>query len=140
MWSVMAARAAPGSRVSIAPAWLDHELDDSRDGPGARQSRRCPVRRRDDRLFGVCRRRARPWRAGLVLFDERIRDYTAGNEVEFRELIELGGVRTADDPAALAGHFGLPAEALAATIEEARRGAAAGTPDRLGATISASAR
>jgi fumarate reductase flavoprotein subunit len=67
-----------------------------------------------------------------VLFDERIRDYTAGNEIEFRELVELGGVRTAGDPAELAAHFELPAEALAATIEEARHDAAAGRPDRFG--------
>ena len=67
-----------------------------------------------------------------VLFDERILDYTAGNEIEFRELVELGGVRTAEDPAELAAHFDLPAEALAATIEEVRRDAAAGSPDRFG--------
>ncbi len=67
-----------------------------------------------------------------VLFDERIRDYVAANEIEFRELVELGGVRTAEDPAELAAHFGLPVEALLATIEEARRDAAAGTTDRFG--------
>ena len=67
-----------------------------------------------------------------VLFDERIRDYAAGNEVEFRELVELGGVRTAEDPAELAAFFELPAEALTATIQEVRSDAAAGTPDRFG--------
>lgn len=69
-----------------------------------------------------------------VLFDERIRDYVAGNEVEFRELVELGGVRTAEDPAELASFFELPADALAATVDEVRRDASAGTPDRFGRT------
>jgi fumarate reductase flavoprotein subunit len=67
-----------------------------------------------------------------VLFDERIRDYVAGNEVDFRELVALGGVRTADDPAELAGFFQLPADALAATVEEVRRAAEAAAPDRFG--------
>ncbi len=67
-----------------------------------------------------------------VLFDERIRDYVAGNEIEFRELVELGGVHTAADPGELAARFGLPIEALVATIDEVRRDAAADTPDRFG--------
>jgi fumarate reductase flavoprotein subunit len=67
-----------------------------------------------------------------VLFDERIRDYVAGNEIEFRELVELGGVHTANDPAELAARFGLPIEALVATIDEVRRDAGAAAPDRFG--------
>jgi fumarate reductase flavoprotein subunit len=70
--------------------------------------------------------------ASWVLFDERIRDYVAGNELEFRELVELGGVVTAEDPADLAHRFELPVDALLATIEEAARDAAAGVPDRFG--------
>jgi fumarate reductase flavoprotein subunit len=71
--------------------------------------------------------------AAWVLFDERIRDYVAGNELEFRELVELGGVRTSEDPAELARFFDLPEDALLATVAEAARDAAAGT-DRFGRT------
>jgi fumarate reductase flavoprotein subunit len=67
-----------------------------------------------------------------VLFDERIRDYTAGNEDEFRELVELGGVHTAETPDELAACFGLPAQTLSATVSEAQRDAAADVPDRFG--------
>ena len=42
------------------------------------------------------------------------------------------GCAPLEDPAELAAHFGLPVEALLATIEEARRDAAAGTTDRFG--------
>lgn len=72
--------------------------------------------------------------AAWVLFDERIRDYVAGNELEFRELVELGGVKTAEDPADLARYFDLPVDALVRTVAEAGRDAAAGTADRFGRT------
>ncbi|CAB4952410.1 unannotated protein [freshwater metagenome] len=71
--------------------------------------------------------------AAWVLFDERIRDYVAGNELEFRELVELGGVRTAENPRELARFFGLPEDALAATVEQTARDAA-GSADRFGRT------
>lgn len=71
--------------------------------------------------------------ASWVLFDERIRDYVASNELEFRELVELGGVKTGT-PAELSRFFGLPEAAVVATVEQTARDAAAGTADRFGRT------
>ncbi len=72
-----------------------------------------------------------------VVFDQRIRDFVAGNELEFRELVEMGGVKVSSDPAELATFFDVPADALVATIQQAANDAEAGaqgTPDAFGRT------
>lgn len=58
------------------------------------------------------------------VFDTRIRDYVAAHEEEFRELVEIGGLREAGSVPELAALSGLPADTLSATLE--RFNAAAG--------------
>ncbi|CAN5890016.1 FAD-dependent oxidoreductase [soil metagenome] len=64
-----------------------------------------------------------------AVFDERIMTL-ASKEDEFRELVELGGLKKADSAAELAACFGLPAEALARTVDDFNA-AAAGVRDDL---------
>src|SRR5690606_33888006 len=47
----------------------------------------------------------------FAVFDERIKDI-ASKEDEFRELVDIGGLRPADDPAELAAAFKLPADSF----------------------------
>lgn len=65
-----------------------------------------------------------------AVFDEAIMAL-ASKEDEFRELVELGGLKKADSVAELAARFGLPAASLAATLADFNA-AAAGQPDRHG--------
>lgn len=62
----------------------------------------------------------------FMVFDQRIHDYVAKHELEYRELVELGGIRLSDDLSELAEFFEVPADALAATVAQAAKDAEAG--------------
>jgi fumarate reductase flavoprotein subunit len=66
-----------------------------------------------------------------AVFDERIMAL-ASKEDEFRELVELGGLKNAESIAELAGRFGLPAQALTRTFEDFNAAATAQRADPLG--------
>ena len=61
-----------------------------------------------------------------AIFDDRIKTL-AGKEEEFQELVDHGGVKSADSVEALASVFGLPAQPLSATLAAYERAAA--SPD-----------
>jgi fumarate reductase flavoprotein subunit len=67
-----------------------------------------------------------------AIFDATIRDYVSSHELEFRELRELGGVKTADDLGTLAAAFELPPSALTATVATYNDCAAGMGRDRFG--------
>ncbi|WP_255951299.1 FAD-dependent oxidoreductase [Streptomyces odontomachi] len=69
-----------------------------------------------------------------VVFDTRIRDFVAGNEPEFAELVRIGGVKEADTPEGIAAVIGCPAQAVAAAIEDQRTAATARAADSQGRT------
>jgi len=66
-----------------------------------------------------------------AVFDERIMTL-ASKEDEFRELVELGGLKNAGSIAELAACFGLPADALAGTFETFNAAAAGQQADPFG--------
>ncbi|MES2535380.1 MAG: FAD-dependent oxidoreductase [Pseudomonadota bacterium] len=66
-----------------------------------------------------------------AIFDDRIKAI-ASKEDEFRELVELGGVKSAATVAELAAFFRLPAETLTQTIEAYNKAAAGGADDTFG--------
>lgn len=61
-----------------------------------------------------------------VVFDVRIRDYVAAHEEEFRELMDIGGVRICDRPADVAAFMEAPADEVERTLrayeEQSREG------------------
>lgn len=67
----------------------------------------------------------------FAIFDQRIFDVTAGEE-EFVELVNYGGVKRADTPAALAATCGLDPQAVAATVEEYNKAARGEQADQFG--------
>jgi fumarate reductase flavoprotein subunit len=67
-----------------------------------------------------------------AIYDRRIRDFVIARSADFAELDAAGGVRFADDAARLAALHGLDAGALAATLADYNRVAAAGGPDAFG--------
>ncbi|OEU97050.1 FAD-dependent oxidoreductase [Streptomyces oceani] len=67
-----------------------------------------------------------------VVFDTRIRDFIAGNEPEFAELVTIGGVKEATSATALAEIIGCSATAVEAAITDQQRAAASGTADATG--------
>jgi len=69
-----------------------------------------------------------------AIYDVRIRDLVAGLSVDFAELVAAGGVRVADDAAALAAAHGLDAAALGASIAAYNALAAGNGADRFGRT------
>ncbi|WP_016908999.1 FAD-dependent oxidoreductase [Streptomyces xiaopingdaonensis] len=69
-----------------------------------------------------------------VVFDTRIRDFVAGNEPEFAELVEIGGVRVSDTAEGLASAIGCDAERVARALEDQQAAASAGTADSVGRT------
>lgn len=69
-----------------------------------------------------------------VVFDARIRDFIAGNEPEFAELVSVGGVKEAATPEDAAAIIGCPPERVAEAIADQQRAAATGTPDAVGRT------
>jgi fumarate reductase flavoprotein subunit len=69
-----------------------------------------------------------------VVFDTRIRDFIAGNEPEFAELVSIGGVREAGSAEGIAGVIGCAPEAVAHAIKDQRTAAASGTADSRGRT------
>ncbi|MCL6596357.1 MAG: FAD-dependent oxidoreductase [Firmicutes bacterium] len=77
---------------------------------------------------------AQPDNLAYAVFDQRIRDYVAAHEQEFRELVAAGAVRLAPDLDALAQVYGLPPAALRASVEEYARAARGDGPDAFGRT------
>ncbi len=77
---------------------------------------------------------ARAAEESWVVFDSRIRDFVAGNEPEFAELVAIGGVREADTAEGIAGIIGCPSEAVARALSDQRSAASAGTADSHGRT------
>lgn len=73
-----------------------------------------------------------------AVFDQRIRDIAA-REPWFKEILDFGAARRADDVAALAALIGVPAEALAATLEAYNRAVTGSAPDPYGRTELAAA-
>lgn len=69
-----------------------------------------------------------------VVFDTHIRDFVAGNEPEFAELVEVGGVREAATPEEAAAIIGCPPERVAEAIADQQRSATTGAPDPVGRT------
>ncbi|GAA3862872.1 FAD-dependent oxidoreductase [Streptomyces sedi] len=69
-----------------------------------------------------------------VVFDTRIRDFIAGNEPEFAELVDAGGVKEAATPEAAAAIIGCPPERFAEAVADQRRAAADGSADATGRT------
>ena len=67
-----------------------------------------------------------------VIYDRDIRDRTAAGQQEFAQLVALGGAREAADADLLAARIGVPAAALEATLEEARRCARGEARDAFG--------
>ncbi|SMY01000.1 FAD-dependent oxidoreductase [Brevibacterium aurantiacum] len=53
-----------------------------------------------------------------VVLDQRICDYVQGNEEEFADLVEIGGISTAADAAAVANIIGADAAIVEATLSE----------------------
>ncbi|MEI5674386.1 MULTISPECIES: FAD-dependent oxidoreductase [unclassified Nocardioides] len=70
---------------------------------------------------------------GWIVLDERVHDACL-SFTDYRDTVESGVTRTADDAAALAAAIEVDPEVLAATLEAARASAADGTPDEHGRT------
>lgn len=66
-----------------------------------------------------------------AIFDERIKDL-ASKEDEFRELVELGGLKNAESIEQLAARFELPADALARSFHDYNAAAAGQRADDFG--------
>lgn len=75
--------------------------------------------------------RARPGGVAWILFDEARHRLALAFE-DYRRALEAGAIRSAPDIAGLAAATGLPEAALAATLEEVRALARAGSVDRFG--------
>ncbi len=71
-------------------------------------------------------------RLAYVVFDTRIRDYVASHEEEFRELLELAGVKERASIEELAEVYGLNPESLSETIHAYNEAARDGTEDEFG--------
>lgn len=69
-----------------------------------------------------------------VVLDQRIRDYVRGNEEEFADLVAIGGVVQAENPAAVAALIGAEEAVVTATLAEFAQSARAETPDEFGRT------
>jgi fumarate reductase flavoprotein subunit len=67
----------------------------------------------------------------FAIFDDRIKAI-ADKEEEFRELVNLGGIKSADNIDALAALFKLPAESLAQTLHAYNEAAQGKQPDSFG--------
>jgi len=68
------------------------------------------------------------------VLDQRIRDYVLGNEEEFRDLVEMGGLAEAADEAAVARIIGADEATVAASLEEFAQAAQGNRPDPFGRT------
>ena len=79
--------------------------------------------------------RARPGGVAWILFDE-MRHRLALAFEDYRRALDAGAVRSAPDATGLAAATGLPAEALAATLEEVRELARTRRVDRFGRDFS----
>lgn len=69
-----------------------------------------------------------------VVLDARIRDYVKGNEEEFSDLVEIGGVVEAADEAAVAAIIGADEATVAATLDEFSKAAREQASDPFGRT------
>lgn len=72
-----------------------------------------------------------PWH---VVFDSKIRDYVASHELEFAELVDIGGARECSDIDELAAFCGVDKDTLAATLRSAANVAAGSGTDEWGRT------
>lgn len=68
-----------------------------------------------------------------AIFDDRIKAI-ASKEDEFQELVDHGGIRSAETIEQLADSLGLPADALAATMQSYQSAAGGQAPDAFGRT------
>ncbi|MDF1706165.1 MAG: FAD-binding protein [Aeromicrobium sp.] len=70
----------------------------------------------------------------FVVLDDTICRYVEAHEREFAELVEIGGVATAEDADAVAAIVGAEPEVVAATLAELAASAAGDRPDEHGRT------
>lgn len=73
-------------------------------------------------------------RLAYAIFDTRIRDYVASHEEEFRDLLELGGIKDRTDIADLASTYGLDPQSLKETIQAYNAAARGEIKDAFGRT------
>lgn len=73
-------------------------------------------------------------RPAFVLFDRRIRDSVAQHEEEFRDLIDIGGVREFATAAEVAGYIGCPSTSLTRTLDALGASASGDVADEFGRT------
>ena len=73
-------------------------------------------------------------RLAYAIFDTRIRDYVASHEEEFRELLELGGIKDRASFADLASAYGLDPQSLKETIQSYNAAASGEIKDEFGRT------
>jgi fumarate reductase flavoprotein subunit len=76
---------------------------------------------------------AQPGQVGWMVFDQRIHD-ACRPFADFRDLVEYGAIRWADDAAAVAAITGAPPGAVAHTLATARAAATGEQPDPFGRT------
>ncbi|MDT0377852.1 FAD-dependent oxidoreductase [Streptomyces sp. DSM 42041] len=76
----------------------------------------------------VARRTEQSW----VVFDTRIRDFVAGNEPEFADLVAFGGVKEADGAEGIARVIGCSPEAVEKAVAGQRQAAESGGADVTG--------
>lgn len=69
-----------------------------------------------------------------VVLDQRICDYVRGNEEEFADLVEIGGITKAVDATAVANIIGAEAATVEATLHEYAQGAQGEKSDPFGRT------
>lgn len=69
-----------------------------------------------------------------VVLDQRIRDYVRGNEEEFADLVEIGGVVVAENVSAVAALIGADEAAVTATLAEFAQSARGEALDAFGRT------
>ncbi|KAA9153653.1 FAD-dependent oxidoreductase [Microbacterium lushaniae] len=69
-----------------------------------------------------------------VVLDQRIRDYVLGNEEEFRDLAEMGGLAEAADESAVARIIGADEATVAASLDAFAQAAQGNRPDPFGRT------
>lgn len=69
-----------------------------------------------------------------VVLDQRIRDYVRGNEEEFADLVEIGGVVEAADEAAVASIIGADEATVSETLGAFAQAAEGRAPDAFGRT------
>lgn len=77
---------------------------------------------------------AQPGAAGWIVLDKRVHDLCQPF-TDFRQTVESGALRWADDPAELAAVIGVAAETVTAELDAAAAAARGEAPDRFGRTV-----